>query len=258
MANDSSSSPSSEIRIADDAASLNRAAVDEFARCARNAIDARGKFCVALASGSTPRGVYSLLAEDDQAAQHANSRRLPWDKVFFFFGDERHVPPTDVESNYRMASEALLSKVPIPTANIFRVMAEQDANSAATQYEDTLRSLFQLGANQWPRFDLIFLGIGPDGHTASLFPDSPALKESSRMVAANWVEKFQSYRITFTFPVLNHAEEVVFLVSGDSKAEIILDILQGQRKDAYPCQHVHPVSGKLLWMLDRGAAKLLA
>jgi 6-phosphogluconolactonase len=249
----SPATPIREIKIVGDTDELNRAAADEFARCAQLSISARGRFCVALAGGSTPRGVYSLLADD----QRNSDKPLSWEKIFVFFGDERHVPPDDPESNYRMAKESLLSKVPIPSENVFRVAAELDAGTAAAQYEEKLRAFFQTGPNEWPQFDLIMLGIGPDGHTASLFPESAALNENSRMVVANWVEKFKTYRITFTFPVLNHAAEIIFLVSGENKAEILKHVLQGPQTDAYPCQRVQPVNGRLLWLVDKAAAKLL-
>ena len=242
-----------EIKIVADVAQLNRTAADEFLTAAQSSIRARGRFCVALAGGSTPRGVYSLLAED----QSNPEKRLPWEKVFVFFGDERHVPPDDAESNYRMARESLLSKVPIPQQNVFRIAGELDANIAAAQYEQKLLNFFQIGPEEWPRFDLIMLGMGPDGHTASLFPDSPALQENHRKVVANWVEKFQSYRLTFTLPLLNHAAEVMFLVSGESKAEVLKDVLGSAKKAIYPCQRVRPENGRLLWIVDRAAAKLL-
>jgi 6-phosphogluconolactonase len=242
-----------EIKIVADVAQLNRTAADEFLTAAQTSIRARGRFCVALAGGSTPRGVYSLLAED----QSNPEKRLPWEKVFVFFGDERHVPPDDAESNYRMARESLLSKVPIPQQNVFRIAGELDANIAAAQYEQQLLNFFQIGPEEWPRFDLIMLGMGPDGHTASLFPDSPALQENHRKVVANWVEKFQSYRLTFTFPLLNHAAEVMFLVSGESKAEVLKDVLGSPEKATYPCQRVRPENGRLLWIVDKAAAKLL-
>jgi 6-phosphogluconolactonase len=242
-----------EIKIVADVNDLNRAAADELTNCAQTSIQARGRFSIALSGGSTPRGIYSLLADD----QRTPEKKLAWEKIFVFFGDERHVPPTDAESNYRMAQESLLSKVPIPEQNVFRVAAELDANTAAAQYEQHLRSFFQLEPNERPKFDLIMLGMGPDGHTASLFPASPALQETQRRVVANWVEKFKSYRITFTFPVLNYAAEVMFAVSGESKAEILRDVFQGQDKYAYPCQRVQPESRRLLWIVDEAAARLL-
>ena len=249
-------SNASEIKIVSDVSELNRAAADEFSNCAQGSIQARGRFSVALSGGSTPRGIYGLLADD----QSIPEKRLPWEKIFVFFGDERHVPPTDEESNYRMAHESLLSKIPIPEQNVFRVAAELDAETAATQYEQQLVRFFQMGPSEseaWPRFDLIMLGMGPDGHTASLFPGSSALHETQRKVVANWVEKFNSFRITFTFPVLNHAAEVMFTVSGESKAEILKDVLKNPDKNLYPSQRVQPEDGRLWWVVDRVAASLL-
>ena len=237
------------LMIVKDAVALYYAAADEFSRCAQAAIAQRGRFAVVLSGGNTPRGVYSLLAQEH--------RGLPWEKIFVFFGDERHVPPDDPESNYRMAAESLLTKVPIPAANVYRVPAEFPADSAADQYEREIRTFFHLQANAWPRFDLIFLGIGEDGHTASLFPGSAALKETSRLVAANWVEKFKAYRITFTYSVLNHAAEVLFLVSGAGKAQIIREILIPSGEQRYPAQAVQPEDGNVIWLVDQDGARLL-
>ena len=183
-------------------------------------------------------------------------KELPWDRIHIFFGDERHVPPDHPDSNFRMASESLLSKVPIPENNVHRIRAELEADAAAKEYEQELRDFFHLTDHDWPRFDLIFLGIGEDGHTASLFPGSKALAEASRRVAANWVEKFQAFRITLTFPVLNHAAEVLFMVSGAGKAQILSEVLRpGNRK--YPAQNVQPQNGQLLWLVDQDAGSLL-
>jgi 6-phosphogluconolactonase len=203
---------------------------------------------VALSGGSTPRNVYSLLAD--------NYKDLPWNRMHIFFGDERHVPPTDADSNFRMANEALLSKVPIPESNVHRIRAELDPNAAAEDYEKQLREFFQLASGGWPRFDLIWLGLGEDGHTASLFPGSEALNEASRRVAANWVQKLQTFRITLTFPVLNHAAEAVFLVSGENKAQILSDVLKPGAKK-YPSQSIQLENGHLIWLVDQDAAKLL-
>lgn len=237
-----------EVKILPDSATLARTAAQEFHSLAEAAIGERGRFSVALSGGNTPRAVYSLLAEEH--------RELPWDKIHIFFGDERHVPPEHPDSNFRMASESLLTKVPIPGKNIHRIRAESDANSAAQDYAAQLREFFHLVNNEWPRFDLVLLGLGDDGHTASLFPDTAALNESSRTVAANWVEKLQSFRITLTFPVLNHAAEVVFLVSGESKAKIVDEVLRPGAKK-YPSQRVQPENGRLLWLVDQDAARLL-
>ena len=231
-------------------ADLFRAAADEFVRVGRDAITARGRFTVALSGGSTPRALYSLLARD-----HAD---FPWDKTFLFFGDERHVPPDHADSNYRMVQESLLSRISIPAQNVFRVGAENaDAALAAQGYEQKVQAFFSLSPRQFPRFDLVLLGLGPDGHTASLFPESDGLKEQSRLAIANWIAKFNAYRITFTFPVLNHASSVIFLVSGADKADVVREILEGHRVPPYPAQTVQPVD-MLTWMLDDAAASKLS
>jgi 6-phosphogluconolactonase len=237
-----------EIKIVPDAVTLAREAAQEFHRLAEAAVQERGRFAVALSGGNTPRSVYSLLASEH--------KQLPWDRIHVFFGDERHVPPDHPDSNFRMANESFLSKVPIPEKNIHRIRAELDVETAVKEYDQQLHDFFRLVDHDWPRFDLIFLGIGEDGHTASLFPGSKALAEASRRVAANWVEKFKTFRITLTFPVLNDASEVVFLVSGGSKARILSEILNpGAQK--YPAQSVQPENGKLLWLVDEDAGSLL-
>jgi len=238
------------VEVAATAADLFHAAAEEFSRVGRQAIGAQGRFAVALSGGSTPKSLYSLLA-----SRYAD---FPWARTYFFFGDERHVPPTDPESNYRMVNESLLSKVAIPAQNVFRVKAENpDAAAAAADYEAQLRKFFELKPNQFPRFDLIFLGLGPDGHTASLFPDSEGLKETTKLVIANPVEKFKTYRISFTFPVSNNAGEVIFLASGSDKAEMVREVLEGKPTPPLPAQQVQPTNGRLLWMLDESAAAKL-
>jgi 6-phosphogluconolactonase len=235
------------------AADLFHAAAEEFVRAGRAAIGAQGRFTVALAGGSTPKALYSLLA--------ANYADFAWSRVFLFFGDERHVLPSDSESNYRMVKESLLAKIAIPAENVFRVPAENpDASAAAAEYEVEVRRFFGLWSDQpkeFPRFDLILLGMGPDGHTASLFPDSSALDEQSRLVVANWVAKFNTHRITFTFPVLNRAAEIIFLASGPDKADMLHQVLEGKNTPPLPSQRVQPSDGKLLWMLDEAAAAKL-
>ena len=238
------------IEIVATAADLFHAAAEEFVRAARTAIGAQGRFTVALSGGSTPKALYSLLA--------TNYTNFAWNRVFLFFGDERHVPPTDPESNYRMVNESLLTKITIPAQNVFRVPAENpDAAAAASDYEAQLRRFFELKPGEFPRFDLILLGMGPDGHTASLFPDSAGLEEQSRLVIANWVAKFNTHRITFTFPVLNRAAEVMFLASGPDKADMLHQVLEGKSTPPLPSQRVQPSDGKLLWMLDEAAAAKL-
>ncbi|MGB6384458.1 MAG: 6-phosphogluconolactonase [Terriglobales bacterium] len=238
------------IEVVATAADLFHAAAEEFVRTARAAIGAQGRFTVALSGGSTPKALYSLLA--------TNYADFVWNRVFLFFGDERHVPPTDSESNYRMVKESLLSKISIPDGNVFRVPAENpDAAAAASDYEGQIRRFFALKSGEFPRFDLILLGMGPDGHTASLFPDSAALDEQSRLVVANWVAKFNTHRITFTFPVLNRAAEVMFLASGPDKADMLHQVLEGKNTPPLPSQRVQPSDGKLLWLLDEAAAAKL-
>jgi len=238
------------IEVLATAADLFHGAAEEFARAARAAIGAQGRFAVALSGGSTPKGLYSLLA-----ASYAD---FAWNRVFLFFGDERHVPPTEADSNYRMVKESLLAKIAIPAENVFRVPAENpDAAAAAADYEAQLRRFFELRPGEFPRFDLILLGMGPDGHTASLFPDSLALDEQSRLVVANWVAKLNTHRITFTFPVLNRAAEVMFMASGADKADILHQVLEGKSIPPLPSQRVQPSDGKVLWMLDEAAAAKL-
>ena len=242
--------PTRNIEVVATAGDLFHAAAEEFMSVARAAIGAQGRFTVALSGGSTPKALYSLLA--------TNYADFVWNRVFLFFGDERHVPPNDPESNYRMVNEALLTKISIPAENVFRVPAENpDADVAAFEYEAQLRRFFELKAGEVPRFDLILLGMGPDGHTASLFPDSAALDEQSRLVVANWVAKFNTHRITFTFPVLNRAAEVMFLASGPDKAEMLRTVLEGKPVPPLPSQRVQPSEGKLLWLLDEAAATKL-
>jgi 6-phosphogluconolactonase len=239
-----------EVRILNTPAELFQAAAAEFAALAAQAVKTSGRFSVALSGGSTPKSLYSLLAS-------GSISNIPWDKIFFFFGDERFVLPDDPESNYRMARETgLFSKV--PSDHVFRVLTEEkDADAAALNYDQTLRKFFSLQPGEFPRFDLVLLGLGPDGHTASLFPGTAALTEKSRLVVANWVEKFHSYRITFTLPVLNRATNVTFLASGPDKASILKEVLDNESANL-PSQKVHPSDGKLVWLVDQAAASGLS
>lgn len=242
---------SSTIDIFKTPSDLFEAGANRFASLASQAIQQRGRFTVALSGGSTPRSLYSLLASD-------RYHDVAWEKIAFFFGDERHVPPNDPESNYRMANESLLSKVPVRAENIFRVPAEQkDAQAVASEYELTTKKYFGLKAGEFPRFDLVLLGLGPDGHTASLFPNTEALREQKRLVVANWVEKFKTNRITFTYPVLNAAASVIFLVAGKDKAAILREVLENPTANL-PSQKVLPSNGSLIWMLDEAAAGSLS
>jgi 6-phosphogluconolactonase len=239
-----------QVRVLPSKEELFRVAADTFCAIGSQAIRERGKYTVALSGGSTPRGLHQELVTNF-------SQRLPWDKVFFFWGDERHVPPDFPESNFRMAKETLLSRLPIPAENIFRMPGElPDANQAAIIYEQTLREFLRPPSGQFPRFDFILLGIGSDGHTVSLFPGTKALEEKQHFVVGNWVEQHSTWRITLTYPVLNSAANVMFLVEGSGKAEIVRKALKDPSANL-PCQAVRPENGELIWCLDQGAAARL-
>lgn len=244
-----------EIHIEADADALCRAAANELVRAANAAVQAKGTCTVALSGGSTPRRLYSLLV-DEATLQAA----VPWGQTQIFWGDERHVPPDHVDSNYRMAHEAMLSKASIASTKVHRIKSElPDARDAASEYEQTLRECFHLASGQLPRFDVVLLGMGPDGHMASLFPGTAALQERRRLVVANWVEKGASYRITLTLPVLNNAACVIFLVSGEEKAQTLRAVLEKEAPCApLPAQLIRPTQGRLVWMVDRAAARLLS
>ena len=236
-----------QVRVLGSPQELFHASAEKFCAVGSDAIAKHGRYTVALSGGSTPRGMHQELATKFASA-------LPWDKVFFFWGDDRHVPPDSPDSNYRMAKETLLSKLPIPPHNIFRMHTElPDAREAARKYAETLDKFFKPEPNAFPRFDFILLGMGTNGHTASLFPGTAALHDKDHFVAANWVEKLNTFRITFTYPVLNNAASVMFLVSGDEKAEMVRRALKDPSANL-PCQGVHPENGELVWFLDKGAA----
>ncbi|MGA1984846.1 MAG: 6-phosphogluconolactonase [Candidatus Sulfotelmatobacter sp.] len=241
-----------EIRTLTTPQELFAAAAEVVVGAATDAVAQRGRFTIALSGGSTPKSLFNLLATNARTV-------LPWERMFFFWGDERHVPPTDPDSNYRMAEETMLSKVPVPPGNVFRMAAENpDAAAVAEDYEKTLRKFFALEPGQVPVFDLILLGMGPDGHTASLFPGTAGLQEKSRLVIANWVEKMKTSRLTFTLPVLNAARCVTFLVSGTDKAAVLRTVLEGDvPAEQYPAMLVRPTDGKLIWLVDRAAASEL-
>lgn len=245
---------SQEIQIVENGEAVSRAAADMLVGLALKKLESKESFAVALSGGSTPKNMFAMLANDATL-----SKQMPWENVHFFWGDERHVPPDHADSNYRMTNEAMLSMVPVPPENIHRIRTEiPDAGKAAEDYEQELRGFFKLETEQLPAFDCVFLGMGPDGHTASLFPGTKALHERKRLVVSNWVDKFQSYRITLTIPVLNNADIVIFLVSGEEKAEPLQVVLEGQKQtDRFPSQLIEPTHGKLLWLVDRAAARKL-
>jgi 6-phosphogluconolactonase len=239
-----------------DAAPLTRRAAEEFVQTAAQAVAAKGSFSVALAGGSTPKALYALLVEDP-----AFCAKVPWDKMHVFFGDERHAGPEDKDSNYRMARESLISKSPLKADQITRIMGEYaDTEKAALEYEQALRAYFKLKDDELPRFDLVLLGMGEEGHTLSLFPGTKALHPSShRFVVRNWVGKLFTERITLTAPAANHANQVIFLVTRADKALALKAVLEGPYEpEQLPAQLIQPSSGNLLWLVDQDAGKLLS
>jgi 6-phosphogluconolactonase len=234
------------------AESLTAAAAEEFVRRSGSAIADRGRFTVALSGGSTPKYLFARLA-------HAACReRVAWDHVHFFWGDERAVPPDHPDSNYGLANRWLLSQIAPSMDNVHRIRAELGADDAATHYEEDLRDFFGLGTCGVPSLDVVFLGMGEDGHTASLFPGTEAVGERGRLVAANWVPTLGANRITMTLPVINRSACVLFLVSGEAKARVLQRVLEGEQPSAdYPASLVHP-AGDLLWFVDVAAGRLLS
>lgn len=234
-----------KILIRKDIVGLSAAAAERFVELANAAIRSRGSFVVALAGGNTPRELYRLLA----SKQYRTA--VDWKNVSVFLGDERNVPADSPESNFRMVSEELLRPLGIDETNSFRWRTELgDPAAIATRYEELLRAKLPL--------DLVLLGMGSDAHTASLFPNTAALHETKRLAVANWVEKLTDYRFTMTFPVINGASNVMFLVSGSEKADAVATVLEGEfSPDEYPAQLVKPVEGDLYWLLDEAAAGAL-
>ncbi len=234
---------------------LNNFAAEKFVEIANDAINSeRDSFAVVLAGGSTPKGLYQLLATDEY------KDKIDWRKVFFFFSDERNVLPTDTESNFRMAQENLFEPLSIQYFSVLRWNTELgEAERIAEDYNSTIKVFFGLDEEDGsPRFDLILLGMGADGHTASLFPFSEALHETEKFAVANPVEKLQTTRLTLTFPVINNARNVIFLVAGEEKAETLREVLEGEfQPDKFPSQNVKPTHGNLIWLVDEKAASLL-
>jgi len=236
-----------DIVICRDVDGLSRKAAEQFVTLARDAIAARGRFAVALSGGSTPKALYSLLATAEFSEQ------LDWRHIHLFFGDERCVAPDHAESNYHMVKEALLAQIAIPSENVHRMAAELAPEVAAAAYAAQLSGFFDLPETKPPRFDLIFLGLGEDGHTASLFPDSSGLTDTDRWVTATYVAKLKTHRLTLTFPAINNAAQISFLIAGQSKVAVVKAILTGQYSDA-PAARIKPSHGKLTWFITEDAA----
>lgn len=221
------------------------------------AVRARGRFVLALSGGETPRSLYATLATSEFAS------RVDWARAEVFWGDERCVPPDNAASNARMARESLLDRVPVPAANVHRIHGEDDPAAAAAAYEHQLRAMFHtpVGAPEavpGARFDLVLLGVGVNGHTASLFPGTAVLRETERWVSAVFVPDASTWRITLTAAIINAASEILFLVSGREKAAILQRVLEGPREpDVLPAQLIGPTAGRLRWLVDAEAATML-
>jgi 6-phosphogluconolactonase len=242
------------LKVAQSAEEITQLAAELFTANVRQAVAARGVARVAISGGSTPRTVFELLANPD--APYLAS--VPWQQLQLFWVDERCVPPTDADSNYRMTKAAMLDKVPLPAENIHRMEGELDPEEAASRYEAAIRNAFRLEGAQTPTFDLIWLGLGPDGHTASLFPHTEGLNEMSRIVIANHVPQKDVWRVTLTWPVIVQGREVAFLMEGAEKAEMVRNVFTGAYDpDTLPAQLIRPASGKLTLMLDSAAAAQL-
>lgn len=245
------------IRIFPDADKLAHFAARLFLMRMVGSLPIQVQFTVALSGGSTPKKMFEILGNDERLKKQTQVG--VWDYAHFFWGDERHVTPDHAESNYKLAYDTMLSKLGVREANIHRIKGElEDAGEAAHQYEAEILQGFPSSENQIPKFDLIFLGMGSDGHTASLFPGTKALQEEKRLVVSNWVGKYYTDRITMTAPLLNNAACVVFLVSGQDKALPVKATLEGRYEpQQLPAQLIRPGSGKLIWLLDSAAASLL-
>ncbi len=239
-----------ELVLCDSANELGRQAAGFFADAAEAAVRRAGTFFVALSGGSTPELMYLELTGSEYRNQ------VPWDQGEYFWSDERCVPPEHPDSNYGLAERALLLKVPIPPDRIHRMRGELEPERAAAEYERELRRVFRVPAPAVPHFNLLLLGLGEDGHTASLFPGSPALDETARLAAANYVKKLNAHRLTLTLPVINAALNVVFLVSGEKKAPALRQAMHGGGAPV-PAERVHPNNGKLIWFVDEAAAAQL-
>jgi 6-phosphogluconolactonase len=243
------------IEILPDADQLAKTAVKHFIHIAQQSIENHGLFSVVLSGGSTPQSLYSLLASEPYSEQ------VDWSRTHFFWGDERCVPPDHTDSNYFKAWTSFLSHIPVPQENIHRIPAEIKPELAAEQYEEQMLQFFSALVTEeqrtHARFDLVLLGMGDDGHTASLFPGTPAVQEETRWVAAQYVDKLAAWRITLTPAILNRAANIIFLVSGEGKSWPLQKVIYGSyQPDRFPAQVIKPTGGSLLWLVDEPAASL--
>jgi 6-phosphogluconolactonase len=237
-----------------DAAALTRRAAQYFVESIEAAVAARDRARIAISGGSAPKPVFEMLADPAEPWR----LRIPWKQLEIFWVDERCVPPDDKASNYRMAREVLLEKVPLGPAQIHRMEGELEPEAAASRYESELRNSFRLEGAETPRFDLIQLGLGANGHTASLFPHTAALHEFGRLVVANLTDAEQPWRLTLTAPVINRGSDVFFLIGGADKAHVVQEVFAGPRDaERLPAQLIRPAGGILTLLLDQAAAALL-
>jgi 6-phosphogluconolactonase len=238
-------------RISITPAAVAQAAAKLFTDTAKAAVETRGRVRIAISGGTTPKAMFALLADPAQPFL----KQIPWDQLDLYWVDERCVPPTDADSNYLMTNEVLLSKVPLSPERIHRMEGELDPVVAAARYESTIRNSFRLEGAETPTFDLILLGMGDDGHTASLFPHTEALNDLTNIVTANHVPQKDTWRITLTWPVINQGREVAFLIEGAAKAQVLHNVLLGPyQPEILPSQIIRPASGRLTFLLDSAAA----
>jgi 6-phosphogluconolactonase len=243
-----------DVRVLPDGPAIAKYCAQRFVEIAAAAVKEKGSFDVVLAGGSTPKILYSLLVEDPTLRS-----QVPWDKMHAFFGDERHVKPDHPDSNYRMAYETLISKSPLKPEQVTRMKGEYpEAEAAAKEYDQFLRTHYKLAEGQFPRFDLVLLGMGNEGHTLSIFPGTKALRENRRIAVHNWVGKVLMDRITLTAPAVNNAANVIFMVAGADKAPALTAVLEHfYEPDQLPAQLIQPTKGSLLWLVDSAAGSML-
>lgn len=243
-----------EYRVYDGPEALAQAAAEHFLETAKKSAAAKGRARIAVSGGNTPKSTFELLANP----QEKFFGSMPWPQIELFFVDERTVPPTDHDSNYRMTREAMLDKVPLKPEQVIRIEGELPPEEAAARYESAIRNQFRLEGAETPRFDVLQLGMGDDGHTASLFPHTDAIHELGRIAVANHVPQKDTWRVTLTWPVIINADEVFFLIEGKDKAEPLQRVLQGPYDpETLPSQLIQPKNGRLLFLLDKDAAALL-
>ena len=242
-------SPNVSVLIAADPYSF---AAQTIADAAKTAVESRGKFTISLSGGSTPKKLYELMASPEWAS------KIPWNKTEFFWGDERYVPSWDSSSNFHMTQQAMLSKVSVPPERVHRVLTEKEPNEAATLYDQEIRRVVPAGADGVPVFDMMLLGLGTNGHTASLFPYQPGLHEKTKLVFAEEIDEVKMTRLSMSVPLINAARQIVFLALGDDKASVIRDVVTGPfDPERLPAQLVRPSQGELLWIVDSASAAKL-